>query len=117
MGLIASRPAETYPRNDFELAIRTTKELEHLLQVRFGCMGPSLHNKISEAGSLPPDLVRQLRTVATIRNKLVHEHAFDRVPNRTLFIDAYEQARAGLMAIADQRDNPRMAEPSRCVIC
>jgi hypothetical protein len=35
---------------------------------------------------LPEALVRDIRYLATIRNKLIHERGFDRIPDRPEFI-------------------------------
>ncbi len=65
---------------DYELVIGRCKRLEKLLEDRFGASGRGLHEKTSSVeGKLPPELVKRLRFIATVRNKLVHEDAGNRI--------------------------------------
>jgi hypothetical protein len=58
---------------DLSLVIFSSKQLEALLETKFGGTGKGLHEKITSSRDLPETLKRKLRRVATIRNKLVHE--------------------------------------------
>lgn len=79
------------PTNDYELAIKSSKELEHLLDTEFDAHGKGLHEKISSVeSSLSSELVRNMRYLATIRNKLVHEYDFDSIPDRLKFIEKFD---------------------------
>ncbi|MDI3260292.1 MAG: hypothetical protein QJR02_11410 [Sinobacteraceae bacterium] len=61
-----------------EIAVRTSRIVEALLAEHFGASGKGLHEKIDSAAlRLSPDAMRQLRYVATIRNRLVHEANFN----------------------------------------
>ena len=70
-------------KNDFELVIRATKELEYLLEKDFGVSGGKnsggLHDKISAARiphtgqPLSHNVIRKMRKLVTIRNALVHD--------------------------------------------
>lgn len=78
---------------DLERVIRCSKRFEAALTRRYGAQGRGLHEKISDAEArLDPDLVRDLRFIATIRNKLVHEEGYDRIDDRAAF--ARRSARA-----------------------
>ena len=91
--------------NDFELVVRVTKELEHILTAFFGAEARGLHEKISAVeGTLPTPLVRRLRSLATIRNKLIHERGFDALPDRPRFIRDYEAARHELDGLLAYRE-------------
>ena len=82
--------------NDFELVIRATKELEYLLETHF--LPPlstsqdktiGLHDKISMARlpdgqPLPPAVVKKMRYLVTLRNKLVHD--CNAIPDRPAFV-------------------------------
>ena len=71
--------------SDIDTVIRASRRLEHLLASRLGATGRGLHAKINSVERrLPPDLVKGLRWVATMRNKVVHDEAF-RLPNRRKF--------------------------------
>ena len=82
--------------NDFELVIRATKDLEHLLETGFGApsgKNVGLHDKISaaqESHHLTAETVKQLRYLVTVRNKLVHEHNFNQLPDRKHFAKSYD---------------------------
>lgn len=91
MGISSSRPRHS--SNDYELAIKSSKEMEHILEVEFNATGRGLHEKITSASSqLPPHLVKKMRYLATIRNKLIHERGFDSIPDRTKFIENFEKS-------------------------
>eukprot|EP00803_Ostreobium_quekettii_P005426 evm.model.scf_298.15 EVM.evm.TU.scf_298.15 scf_298:98636-98992(+) len=106
--------------NDFELTVRAAKELEHMLEHDFGAQGQGLHQKINavqEAEWLPLPLVQKMRHIATVRNKLVHEHGYNSIPNRDLFIRNFEESRRGLQKIASPMGRwTRKKELSICVI-
>ena len=92
----ASSSKYSHATNDFELAIRSSKELEHVLETEFSATGKGLHEKITSAATnvnvLSPKLVRDMRYLATIRNKLVHERGFDAIPDRPQFIQRFESS-------------------------
>lgn len=112
MGQTAAKPVAAI--NDFELVIRVSKELEWVLESYFAASGKGLHEKISSAQGLPPQLERRMRYLATIRNKLIHERGFDAIPDRPMFIAHFEESRAELAAIlsqqAQQRERQQQAE-------
>ncbi|GAB4819559.1 hypothetical protein N2152v2_006605 [Parachlorella kessleri] len=90
-------------RNDYELVIRSSKELEHVLEACFGAQGKGLHEKVTSVQHLlPQDLVRKIRYLATIRNKLVHEFGFNSIPDRTTFINNFNVARSELQQVLAQ---------------
>ena len=90
--------------NDFELVIRATKDLEHLLETGFGAPSGKtvgLHDKITsaqESHNLSQDTVKKLRYLVTIRNKLVHEHGFNKLPDRVSFAKSYDSVEKELKA-------------------
>jgi hypothetical protein len=66
----------------YEIVIGKSKRIESILQRRFGASGRGLHEKIdSVAHRLSPVVIRGLRVVATVRNKLLHEDNFDKIPD------------------------------------
>ncbi|RHZ38268.1 hypothetical protein DYB26_003750 [Aphanomyces astaci] len=100
-------------RNDYELVIKCAKELEYILEAEFGATGKGLHEKISAVnGQLPPQLVKQMRFLATIRNKLIHERGFDRIPDRDHFILQFEAAAGNL----NERVRARGGASSNCIL-
>ncbi|WP_298443925.1 hypothetical protein [uncultured Ferrimonas sp.] len=61
-----------------EVAVRQAKQIEAQLERHFGAEGRGLHEKLSSCESkLPSVLVRQIRWIATLRNKAVHEDGFE----------------------------------------
>ncbi|GAB5030282.1 Hypothetical protein NocV09_00204140 [Nannochloropsis oceanica] len=101
----------TYSSNDYELAIKASKNLEHLLEHEWGAQGKGLHEKISwvqdSSSPLPEDLMRRMRFLATIRNKLIHDVEFTKIENRSKFIETYERSKRELQAILVQRGSSR----------
>lgn len=115
MGNLESRISHT--SNDFELCIKSSKELEHLLDTEFGATGKGLHEKITSVEhELTPELVRNMRYLATIRNKLVHEHDFNAIPDRTKFIKNFETSSKELKQILRQRQGGNTGSSSNCII-
>ena len=83
-------------KNDFELVIRATKDLEHLLETGFGAPSDKqtgLHDKITHAqntAGLSKDTVKKLRYLVTVRNKLVHDYGFNKLDDRDHFARSYD---------------------------
>lgn len=83
--------------SDIDLAVRKSKRLEALLAKRWGATGKGLHEKVDSVERLlPPALVRDIRKVATVRNKIVHDESYTSIDDRREFLRAYEQAERGL---------------------
>ena len=92
--------------SDLELAVKTSKRLERLLTERHGAEGRGLHEKVdSVRGALDDKLVRNLRLIATVRNKLVHEDGYDRIEGR----DAFRNARRLALRALEPRSFPLKA--------
>ena len=95
-GTFSSSTSYLQYKNDFELVIRATKDLEHLLETGFGATQDKqtgLHDKITYAqdtAGLSKDTVKKLRYLVTIRNKLVHDHDFNKLPDRDHFAKSYD---------------------------
>ncbi|QJW96877.1 DUF4145 domain-containing protein [Frigoriglobus tundricola] len=86
--------------SDIELAITRVKALESLLEHALGATGKGLHEKVSSVQDrLPPQLVRKLRFVATVRNKIVHESAYTQIDDPGGFVRACDEAEAELRAL------------------
>lgn len=83
--------------SDLDLAVNRAKEFEGRLERRFNARGRGLHEKIdSVREDLPPAVVRDLRLVATVRNKIVHESSYRRIEGRGEFLAACRRARRAL---------------------
>jgi hypothetical protein len=106
MGVNKSR--FSHASNDFELVIRSAKELEFTLDSQFNARGKSIHEKLDSLppNTLPPTLIKQMRYLATMRNKLVHERGFDAIPDRARFISDFEASVLELEKIIKAR-NPQ----------
>ena len=87
-------------KNDFELVIRATKELEWILETQFGAPNGKtvgLHDKISAAripGSeqpLPEAVTRKMRKLVTIRNSLVHDREVNSIADRSGFVKDWQE--------------------------
>ncbi|MBM3981729.1 MAG: hypothetical protein FJ304_15930 [Planctomycetes bacterium] len=86
--------------SDIELAITRVKALESLLEGALGATGKGLHEKVSSVQDrLPQPLVRKLRFVATVRNKIVHESDYTQIDDRAGFVRACDEAETALRAL------------------
>jgi hypothetical protein len=92
--------------SDIDLAVTRSQRLEQMLERDFGATGKGLHQKVSSiADSMPEDLVRKLRLVATVRNKVVHESG--RIDDKPRFLEAADAAERELKEIRDRRGRGR----------
>ena len=101
MGSSNSKKSLAHYGNDFELVIRATKELEYILEHQFGAPGKlGLHDKISASRHngkpLPKRMVKTMRWLVTIRNKLVHDRDFNAIPKRNEFAKEFDAVLAEL---------------------
>ena len=93
--------------SDIDVAVRQCKELESILRTTHGAEGKGLHQLVTSVeGDLPSDLVRVLRRVATIRNKIVHEADYERFDDKKGFLADCAAAKKQLTALA-KRKRPR----------
>ena len=94
-----------FGQNDYELVIKKSKYFEQQLQSHFGASGKGLHEKVTSVqGKLPQELVKRLRYIATIRNKLVHDDGIEKLDDKNGFIEACEHAESTLksLTLSDQ---------------
>ena len=86
--------------SDIDLAVSRSKRLEQLLEQKLGATGKGLHQKASSVEARrSPELLRKLRLVATVRNKIVHENDYQKIDDRPGFIHACDDAERQLKAI------------------
>lgn len=118
MGSTFSTNSYLQYKNDFELVIRATKDLDELLETQFGAPSGKtvgLHDKITHAeqtAGLSNDTVRKMRRLVTIRNRLVHEHGFNALPNRKEFANSFDTVEKELQEVLKSQKNG-----SSCIIC
>lgn len=61
--------------------IEYNKKIEKILVTKYHATGKGLHSKLTSVESeLSPELVKKIRFIATIRNKMVHEEDFQELP-------------------------------------
>ena len=90
--------------SDIDLAVSRSKRLEQLLEQKLGATGKGLHQKASSVeAKLSPQLLRELRLVATVRNKIVHENDYQKIEDRPGFLRACDDAERQLKAIGGGR--------------
>lgn len=71
--------------DEISTVIQRSRRLEHLLKTHYHAEGKGLHQQISSCDErLPQPVVKKLRFIATMRNKVVHEEDFQ-LPNRKQF--------------------------------
>jgi hypothetical protein len=94
--------------SDIELVIRSSKKLEGLLERHFAATGRGLHEKVSSVERrLPEPLVRKLRFIATVRNRVVHDEGADHIDDRAGFKEACAFSEAQLRKLAGVRTGGR----------
>lgn len=90
-----------------EIVVRYSKELEYILERGFGAQGKGLHQKVSSVEHLlPVKLVKTLRFLASVRNKVIHDHAYRLNKNPRDLQRTAKGAVADLKRIARQQRNP-----------
>ena len=88
--------------SDIDLAVTKSRRLEQMLERGFGASGRGLHEKTSSVEDrLPDQLVRKLRLVATVRNKVVHEEG--PIDDRKRFLAAAKEAERELKRLSRGR--------------
>lgn len=77
--------------SDIEKVVTRTRRIEKLLRTQYHADGKGLHQLISSCEErLPRDVVKKLRYIATMRNKVVHEDDF-KLESRRKFVDVCNQ--------------------------
>ncbi|MGF1764078.1 DUF4145 domain-containing protein [Aliivibrio kagoshimensis] len=83
--------------SDIEFVIVRSRRLETLLKEHYHADGKGLHELISSCEErLPHDVIKKLRFIATIRNKMVHEDEY-RLDDKTRFKTVFEECEAELV--------------------
>jgi hypothetical protein len=71
---------------DLGNVIIATKKIEQILEANYGAAGRGLHEKVSSvSGELDDQLLKQLRYIASVRNKAVHESDFSKQESEDFF--------------------------------
>mmetsp|Transcript_32252 Transcript_32252/g.67240 ORF Transcript_32252/g.67240 Transcript_32252/m.67240 type:complete len:136 (+) Transcript_32252:100-507(+) len=100
--------------NDYELVIKASKELEYILESEFQSSGRGLHEKITAAQQQHlqqhPQVIKDMRFLATIRNKLIHERGFDVIPNRKAFITTFQKSATVLTEIVMEQKRAKAGD-------
>jgi hypothetical protein len=83
-----------------------------------GCMYlVILHSALIDGKPLPANVAKQLRYLASLRNKLVHEKEFNEIPDRASFVNAFQQTEEELSRlIAAANAKEEKTDSGGCVI-
>eukprot|EP00924_Labyrinthula_sp_SR-Ha-C_P002730 snap_masked-scaffold_13-processed-gene-5.21-mRNA-1 protein AED:1.00 eAED:1.00 QI:0/-1/0/0/-1/1/1/0/167 len=117
-------------KSDIELAVRATKEMEHILKTYFVVdsavlvddytSGKSLHQLISEARfedePFPLSLQGQMRYLTSVRNSLVHDHDNNRFQDRERYVEAFKQVEAELNRMLEKKRVKNEGSDKGCAI-
>ena len=77
--------------SDIDVVVTHSKQIEQLLEQKFAAKGRGLHEKVdSVTHVLDPALIKRLRWIATMRNKVVHEDF--NLPSQDDFISSCQSA-------------------------
>lgn len=83
--------------SEIEQVVLRTRKLETLLREQYHAEGKGLHQLITSCEErLPHDVIKKLRYVATIRNKVVHEDDY-RLDDRKAFLAVCQECEDELM--------------------
>ena len=94
--------------DDYELVIKSCKRLEEMLAKGFGAEGRGLHERVNSVeNQLPIPLIKKLRFVATVRNRLVHDASFERLDDRDSFERASEECEQQIRKLLTPAAKPR----------
>ena len=82
-------------QSDIDIVVTQSKTLQALLEQKFGATGRGLHEKLSSIEyQLEAGLVKNIRWIATMRNKVVHENF--QLTNQNDFLRSCQRALEGL---------------------
>eukprot|EP00996_Jenningsia_fusiforme_P001764 NODE_2626_length_1154_cov_31.258824_g2404_i0.p1 GENE.NODE_2626_length_1154_cov_31.258824_g2404_i0~~NODE_2626_length_1154_cov_31.258824_g2404_i0.p1 ORF type:complete len:302 (-),score=55.12 NODE_2626_length_1154_cov_31.258824_g2404_i0:168-1073(-) len=100
--------------DDYGLVIVACKELEGILEKRFGARGRGLHEKATTAtlqkgDSLPASLTKRLRYIASVRNQLVHQSDCPVVTDRAGYSAAVAACKSELGELLGSSENIQQA--------
>lgn len=88
--------------SSIDTAVRQSRELERILESEFGARGKGLHEKATSIqGHLSRSIMRGIRTIAVIRNRVVHEDY--EIEDTQDFVRLCEVVAAELRKIAAER--------------
>ncbi|CAN0148085.1 unnamed protein product, partial [Heterosigma akashiwo] len=89
-----------FASNDFELVIKISKDVEHILQTEFNASGPTLTAKVKSIEKKIPDHVKfKLHFLERVREKLIHD---EKIPNRTDYIKTYAEVKSEMAEIVNK---------------
>ncbi|QIL85565.1 DUF4145 domain-containing protein [Vibrio sp. HDW18] len=82
--------------SDIEQVVLRTRKLETLLREQYHAQGKGLHQLVTSCEErLPNHMVKKLRYVATIRNKVIHEDHYQ-LEARNAFFSACQECEKAL---------------------
>lgn len=83
--------------SDIDRVIKASRKIETQLVRNFQATGKGLNGKLNSVEKkLPAALVKRIRYVATIRNKVVHDDGYKRIDDRSAFKRAVLQVQREL---------------------
>lgn len=72
--------------SDIDLVVKSSKHIESALVRIFGATGKGLHEKVSSVEKmLAASLVKRIRYIASIRNKIIHDDGYRKIDDRASF--------------------------------
>jgi len=83
--------------SDIDRAVRASKHIEAALVRILNAQGKGLHEKLSSVEKrLPAALVKRIRYIATVRNKIIHDDEYRKFDDRAGFSAAFKQVKKEL---------------------
>lgn len=94
--------------SDIDLAVKSSKKIESTLERVLGANGRGLHEKVSSVeNKIPTALVKRIRYIATIRNKLIHDDSFRKMNDRSSFKTAVKHVARELKKLEGPASNKK----------
>jgi len=83
--------------SDIDRAVRASKHIEAALVRTLNATGKGLHEKLSSVEKkLPAALVKRIRYIATVRNKIIHDDEYRKFDDRAGFKSAVKLVKSEL---------------------
>jgi hypothetical protein len=110
MGATVSKYSFLNCKNDYELVVKSSKELERILhgEQRRG-RRKSLREAALKTSNLSPQLESDIRYFIGVRNLLIHQPGYEAIPDKKAFIEAFKRAANQL----EKLSKPKVATTGR----
>lgn len=89
------------------------------MKEHFHAEGKGLHeylNCLTLKDKIDERIIQKMRYIATIRNKLIHDHSYQKLDDRTKYVECYQTSRAALLQAVKERKEKNGDNNNNCII-